>query len=62
VAHTRGTASNDSLLPSSFYPVNEFWNLLPVDRTFNQRIKRNCLPSAASLAARSGLVASYTYG
>ena len=54
----------DHLLPLSFYPVNELWNLLPVDRTFNQRTKRNRLPSAASLAAaRSGLAASYgTYG
>lgn len=54
----------DHLLPLSFYPVNELWNLLPVDRTFNQRIKRSRLPSAASLAAaRPGLAASYgTYG
>jgi hypothetical protein len=54
----------DHLLPLSFYPVNELWNLLPVDRTFNQRTKRDRLPSAASLAAaRPGLAASYgTYG
>jgi hypothetical protein len=51
----------DHLLPLSFYPVNELWNLLPVDRAFNQRIKRNRLPSAASLAAACpGLVASYS--
>jgi hypothetical protein len=54
----------DHLLPLSFYPVNELWNLLPVDRTFNQRTKRDRLPSAASLAAaRPGLAISYgTYG
>lgn len=54
----------DHLLPLSFYPVNELWNLLPVDRTFNQRVKRDRLPSAESLAAaRPGLAASYgTYG
>lgn len=54
----------DHLLPLSFYPVNELWNLLPVDRKFNQRTKRNRLPSAESLAAaRPGLAASYgTYG
>jgi hypothetical protein len=54
----------DHLLPLSFYPVNELWNLLPVDRIFNQRTKRNRLPSTESLAAaRPGLAASYgTYG
>jgi HNH endonuclease len=54
----------DHLLPLSFYPVNELWNLLPVDRRFNQHTKRNRLPSAASLAAAlPGLAASYgTYG
>jgi len=54
----------DHLLPLSFYPVNELWNLLPVDRTFNQRIKRDRLPSSVSLAAaQPGLSASYgTYG
>lgn len=50
----------DHLLPLSVYPVNELWNLLPVDRVFNQRIKRDLLPSAERLAAaRLGLAASY---
>lgn len=54
----------DHLLPLSFYPVNELWNLLPVDRIFNQHIKRDRLPSAERLAAAlPGLAASYgTYG
>jgi hypothetical protein len=54
----------DHLLPLSIYPVNELWNLLPVDRKFNQHIKRDRLPSTERLAAaRPGLAASYgTYG
>ncbi|RZK34411.1 MAG: hypothetical protein EOO61_13640 [Hymenobacter sp.] len=30
----------DHLLPLTVYPINELWNLLPVDREFNQRVKR----------------------
>ena len=51
----------DHLLPLSFYPVNELWNLLPVDRVFNQHVKRDRLPSAERLvAALPGLAASYS--
>ncbi|MCI1187860.1 hypothetical protein MON38_10550 [Hymenobacter sp. DH14] len=54
----------DHLLPLSFYPVNELWNLLPVDPAFNKHVKRARLPSLERLAAaRSCLAASYgTYG
>jgi hypothetical protein len=31
--------------------VNELWNLLPVDRTFNQRVKRDKVPDSGRLAA-----------
>ena len=38
--HLYFTLLNQQLLPLSFYPVNELWNLLPVDRAFNQRTNR----------------------
>jgi hypothetical protein len=41
----------DHLLPLAVYPVNELWNLLPVDRTFNQHVKRDKVPDAGRLAA-----------
>jgi hypothetical protein len=41
----------DHLLPLAVYPVNELWNLLPVDRAFNQHTKRDKVPDAARLAA-----------
>jgi hypothetical protein len=39
----------DHLLPLAVYPINELWNLLPVDREFNQRVKRDRVPSAERL-------------
>jgi hypothetical protein len=41
----------DHLLPLTLYPINELWNLLPVDREFNQRTKRDRVPSAQRLAS-----------
>jgi hypothetical protein len=41
----------DHLVPLSLYPINELWNLLPVDREFNQRMKRDRIPSAQRLAS-----------
>jgi hypothetical protein len=41
----------DHLVPLSLYPINELWNLLPVDREFNQRTKRDRIPSAQRLAS-----------
>ncbi|MCX7783837.1 MAG: hypothetical protein N2318_09395 [Meiothermus sp.] len=35
----------DHLIPVSLYPINETWNLVPADRGFNQRVKRDKLPS-----------------
>jgi hypothetical protein len=41
----------DHLLPLTLYPINELWNLLPVDQEFNQRIKRDRVPSAQRLTS-----------
>jgi hypothetical protein len=50
----------DHLLPLAVYPVNELWNLLPVDREFNQRIKRDRVPSSQRLQeAEPWLAAAY---
>ncbi|MCB2380361.1 hypothetical protein LGH70_22405 [Hymenobacter sp. BT635] len=50
----------DHLLPLAVYPVNELWNLLPVDREFNQRIKRDRVPSSQRLLeAEPWLAAAY---
>ena len=51
----------DHLLPLAVYPVNELWNLLPVDREFNQRVKRDRVPSSERLLeAQPWLAAAYT--
>jgi hypothetical protein len=51
----------DHLLPLAVYPVNELWNLLPVDRDFNQHIKRDKVPDARRLtAAEPWLAAAYS--
>jgi hypothetical protein len=39
----------DHLLPVSVYPINELWNLIPADPTFNRHIKRDRLPSLEQL-------------
>lgn len=54
----------DHLLPLAVYPVNELWNLLPVDREFNQRIKRDRVASSQRLLeAEPWLATAYTsYG
>ncbi|MET4108348.1 HNH endonuclease domain-containing protein [Hymenobacter sp. UYP22] len=41
----------DHLLPLTIYPINELWNLLPVDRQYNQHTKRDRIPDAPKLAA-----------
>jgi hypothetical protein len=35
----------DHIIPISVYPLNEMWNLVPSDPTFNQRVKRSKVPS-----------------
>jgi len=51
----------DHLLPLTLYPINELWNLLPVDRHFNQHIKRDRVPSKEKLAgAEPYFAASYS--
>jgi hypothetical protein len=47
----------DHLLPLAVYPVNELWNLLPADKTFNQRTKRDRIPSLSRLAQAEPLIA-----
>lgn len=50
----------DHLLPLSLYPINELWNLVPVDRHFNQRVKCDRVPSGPRLlAAEPFLAATY---
>jgi hypothetical protein len=47
----------DHCLPWSAWPCGDLWNLLPSSRHANQRLKRDRLPSAATLAgAREGIV------
>ena len=48
----------DHLLPLAVYPVNELWNLLPVDREFNQHTKRDKVPDAQRLATAEPLLAA----
>ena len=48
----------DHLLPLAVYPVNELWNLLPVDRDFNQHTKRDKVPDARRLTAAEPLLAA----
>jgi hypothetical protein len=51
----------DHLLPLCVYPINELWNLIPVDRKFNQHVKRDRVPSADRLTAAQPLLAdTYT--
>jgi hypothetical protein len=51
----------DHLVPVAVYPLNELWNLVPADRTFNQRVKRDRLPSDERLA-QARLRLAQTYG
>jgi hypothetical protein len=47
----------DHLLPLAIYPINELWNLLPADREFNQRTKRDRIPSLERLLKAEPLIA-----
>jgi hypothetical protein len=52
----------DHLIPVALYPTNEMWNLIPADRHFNQRVKRDRLPSAEALRrAEPRLVVAYDH-
>ena len=48
----------DHLLPLKIYPINELWNLLPVDKTYNQHTKRDRVPKSEKLLAAQPLVAA----
>ena len=43
------------------YSVNELWNLVPADRSFNQRHNRDRLPSVQAMNRALNLLAA-TYG
>jgi hypothetical protein len=45
-----GTLDIDHMFPWAAWPCSDLWNLLPTDRNVNQRLKRNRLPSAATLS------------
>lgn len=45
------TYDMDHLVPVSVLPINEMWNLVPADHTFNQHGKRDRLPTLERLAA-----------
>lgn len=51
----------DHVVPISVYPINELWNLVPADRSFNQHRKRDRLPGPAVLADAVGTLEE-TYG
>lgn len=48
---TPATLDIDHCLPWSAWPCGDLWNLLPSHRFVNQRLKRDFLPSAATLAS-----------
>jgi hypothetical protein len=48
----------DHLLPLKIYPINELWNLLPVDTDYNQHTKRDRVPKSEKLLAAQPLVAA----
>lgn len=50
----------DHLVPIAVYPINELWNLVPADPTFNSQTKRDRMPSPGRLdAARPHLALAY---
>jgi hypothetical protein len=50
----------EHIVPVAVYPLNEIWNLVPADRRFNQRTKRDRLPTDAALRdARPVLAETY---
>ena len=44
------TLDIDHLFPWAAWPCSDLWNLLPVHRIVNQKLKRDRLPSAATLS------------
>ena len=49
----------DHCFPWSVWPCGDLWNLLPADRTVNQRKKRNRLPSDRLLRAAEGRIVGW---
>lgn len=51
----------DHLVPVSIYPINELWNLVPSDPSFNSHTKRDRLPSGERLSrAQPHLILAYS--
>lgn len=61
---TEQTYDLDHLIPLAVYPTNELWNLIPAERTFNRRVKKDKLPRHDRLESlASSLAQSYSlYG
>ena len=52
----------DHLIPLAVYPINELWNLVPTDPSFNSHKKRDRLPTDERLqTARPHLVGAYQH-
>lgn len=52
-----GAYDLEHIVPVTVYRVSELWNLVPADRTFNQRTKRDRLPTDAALRAAQPVLA-----
>lgn len=55
-----GSYDLDHVIPVAVYPLNEMWNLVPSDPHFNQRTKRDRMPSSERLQ-RALPIISTTY-
>ncbi len=58
-ALTNETLDIDHLLPWSAWACGDLWNLLPTHRHVNQRLKRERIPSAATLGAAEDRIMSW---
>jgi SAM-dependent methyltransferase len=53
---TRDSLDIDHCFPWSAWPCGDLWNLLPADRSVNQRLKSDLLPSSGRLARAKELI------
>ena len=53
---TRDSLDIDHCFPWSAWPCGDLWNLLPADRSVNQRLKSDLLPSGGRLAKSKELI------
>jgi hypothetical protein len=60
--HTGVEYNIDHLVPVSVYPINELWNLVPSNPSFNMHAKGSKLPSPERLArAQPHLILAYSH-